>query len=226
MSITIPKHSVLPFEKSDLPTIAQFLADSKTTLTPNRFLWRDWPNHAAQLKHYTSHLQSVLDASYMTSLKVVEDETGEVVGHLVMTREKPAAEKSQTVKLEIDKESSENPWPNISDALIPEFADLIGKAAGELKKPVKDHEYLSLTHIYVRPSSRNKGIGSSLVYLFLETGKQAGLPVFVISEPQARPFFSKLGFTGKGHFDIDLSEHAPKNCGYGVFRLSGMTHEA
>jgi predicted N-acetyltransferase YhbS len=84
---------------------------------------------------------------------------------------------------------------------------------------------IALTHIYVKPSSRKRGIGSSLIGLCLEKGKQAGIPVFVCSEPQARQLYLGLGFRDTGFADIDLSQHGPEHCGFGVFRLSGMVFE-
>ena len=59
----------------------------------------------------------------------------------------------------------------------------------------------------------------------LERAKKEGLPVFLISEPQARDFFLSEGFLETGYVDIDLSRHAPPNCGYGIFRLTSMIFE-
>jgi hypothetical protein len=54
--------------------------------------------------------------------------------------------------------------------------------------------------------------------------KQKGLPLFVVSEPQARTFFVKLGFQDTHHVDMDLEKYAPEHCGFGNFRLSAMIY--
>jgi predicted N-acetyltransferase YhbS len=80
--------------------------------------------------------------------------------------------------------------------------------------------------MYVKPSSRRQGIGSGLVTLALQKAKEASVPCFISAEPQARPLYLKLGFKDTEHFDIDLREYVPENCGFGVFRISGMINSS
>ncbi|KAH8893671.1 hypothetical protein GQ53DRAFT_840042 [Thozetella sp. PMI_491] len=219
MPTTIPGHSILPITAADLPTHADNLRESKLNLSINRFLYKNWPNETAQSKQYSDAVKGALGNPDCESLKVIEDTTGEIVAQLFLTRMRPVEEKEPSSE---DKASTSNSAP---DYFVPEILAWVMEANAHINTPVKNREHLSVTEVYVRPSSRHQGIGSSLINLCLDRGKEAGLPVFAGTEPQARPFFLKLGFKDTGHFDIDLSKHAPENCGYGLFRLSGMIVE-
>jgi hypothetical protein len=75
---------------------------------------------------------------------------------------------------------------------------------------------IELTHIFVAPSHRKQGIGSSLVRLAADKAKATGLPLSVSSEPGASGFFLKHGFTETKHVDVDLSQWTPPNSEWGV----------
>jgi predicted N-acetyltransferase YhbS len=81
---------------------------------------------------------------------------------------------------------------------------------------------VDLTHIFVKPTYRRKGIGSQLVRIAVDKAAEAGIPFSVCSEPAAHDFFLKLGFKDTVHGDIDLRKWAPENSGFGNFRLYGM----
>ena len=84
---------------------------------------------------------------------------------------------------------------------------------------------VELTHIYVKPAYRRKGIGSQLVRIAVDKAAEAGIPFAVCSEPAAHDFFLKLGFKDIVHGDIDLRRWAPEHSGFGNFRLFGMVLE-
>lgn len=79
-----------------------------------------------------------------------------------------------------------------------------------------------MTHIYVKPAYRRKGIGSQLVQIAVDKAQEAGIPFSTTSEPAAHEFFLKLGFKDTKHGDIDLRKWAAENSGFGNFRLYGM----
>ncbi|KAF2501735.1 hypothetical protein BU16DRAFT_577817 [Lophium mytilinum] len=220
MSILLPGYSIHPITTPDIPTISSFVAASKLPLAINRFLFKDWPNEAIQLAHSTKAVEASFQASGSKLLKVVDDETGEIVGHLVTTR-KAGKEKVRRAEGEGVTKGG------VPEYIVPEVSERVMSAARELEGGVEGRgvDYLTLTHSYVRPSHRGRGIWSSLMKLLLEKGKQAGVPVFVCSEPQMRRSFLELGFEETGYVDIDLREWAEEKCGWGVFRLSGLVSE-
>ncbi len=79
-----------------------------------------------------------------------------------------------------------------------------------------------VTHMFVKPTYRRRGIGSELVRLGVERAEKAGIVLAVGAEPEARDFFLSLGFKDSKYFDVDLSQWAPKSSGFGVFRFTRM----
>lgn len=82
----IPNYSIAPITKDDIPAIGTFLFNSKLQLAINRFLITDWPNLPLQKPHYTGAIERALSDPDTTSLKVVNDITGEPVAHLFYTK--------------------------------------------------------------------------------------------------------------------------------------------
>lgn len=81
---------------------------------------------------------------------------------------------------------------------------------------------LELTHIYIKPSHRRRGICSELVQLAIKKAGEARIPLSVVSEPGAHYFFLNVGLKDSRYADIYLAKGAPKYTGLGVFRLTGM----
>lgn len=220
-------HSILPVTEADIPTISRFLAASKLKLAINRFLFKDWPNKSAQTAQYTSAIESSLKNPDVTSLKVVDDTTQEIIAHLGVTHRKPSLAKP---------EAGSN--RDVPPGMEPEVFWTVTRAIREINEETatidrigennvllgtpSTNSHPELTWIYVSTAHRKRGIGSELVRLASEKAKAAGLPLAVGSEPQAYGFFLKQGFKDTKHADIDLRRWAPDNCGFGVFRISGM----
>jgi len=72
-------YSILPLLESDLPTLAQFVQESKLGLTINRLLFKDWPNEAAQRENYSKAMESNFADPDAERFKVVDNESGLVV---------------------------------------------------------------------------------------------------------------------------------------------------
>jgi hypothetical protein len=79
-------YDILPLLLEDLPTLAHFVQESKLGLTVNRLLFKDWPNDAAQKANYSKAVESNFDNPLTERWKVIDNESGSTVGHLVLTR--------------------------------------------------------------------------------------------------------------------------------------------
>jgi hypothetical protein len=131
---SIPNHSVLPATSSDLPTIANFVRASKLSLTVNQFLYNDWPNEAAQLAQSTQAVEGGFRDPNSETFKVVNNSSGDIVGHLVLSRKTPEPEAA----------TKSNPHQGtVPDGMDPEFFAVIVKAASTIVEPMKDRDHLS-----------------------------------------------------------------------------------
>ncbi|KAG8627982.1 hypothetical protein KVT40_003855 [Elsinoe batatas] len=232
MSHTLsPNHSLLPTHRFDTPLLGQFLSASKLQLAINRFIFKSWPHSEKQLAHYTAQVESAYGDSQIASFKVVHDRSGEVVAHLVLTREEARgggegdADERNRDEGKGEEGDGKEGRPDVPEYLVPEPFFAVIDAAEEIEKEVEGRERLTLTWMYVRPESRRQGIGSGLVAFALETARKEGVPLVTAAEPQAYDFMKKRGFRDTKHVDFDLAKWAPSNSGYGVFRLSGLIAE-
>ena len=88
--MTTAKYSIFPANTADIPVLVELLYSLKTALTFNRVLFKHWPNEAAQKALYRTTLENTLaQISTTESLKAVDDETGEIIGYVAVTRESP-----------------------------------------------------------------------------------------------------------------------------------------
>ncbi|KAI0166585.1 hypothetical protein GGR57DRAFT_496847 [Xylariaceae sp. FL1272] len=147
-----------------------------------------------------------------TTLKVINIVSGLPVAHLVYTRAKTLTDSGDNAEGPIET----------PPGIVPEVYAAVVNAIGELKPSLDSEEYIDLTHIYVEPSSRGKGIGSELVKIAYDVAKEAGLPFSICAEPNFHSFFVNRGFRDVKHVDIDLTRWAAPTSGYGAFRLSRM----
>ncbi|KAF2737629.1 hypothetical protein EJ04DRAFT_510077 [Polyplosphaeria fusca] len=206
----LPHHSILPVTIDDVPTLGGFLASSKLQLAINRFLFKDWPNEAAQLANYTQAVGHGLSDPNVTSLKVVCHDSQEIVAHLGLSLRQGTAKGAP---------GDEMPVP---DAMVPDVFYAVTDAIQSLNQGIANKDHMELTWIFVKPSARNQGIGTELVQAAIKKAQEAALPLLFNSEPPVHGFFLKLGFAETKTVDIDLSKWAPPYCGWGLFRLSAM----
>lgn len=80
-----------------------------------------------------------------------------------------------------------------------------------------------LTHIYVVPTHRLRGIGVRMIQSYIEKTTVVKLSSFFDCTPAAHDFFLAVGFKDTGYHEIDLAQWAPPFSGFGPFRLYGMT---
>jgi len=89
-------YSILPILEPDLSTLAALVQESKLPLTVNRLLYKDWPNEAAQRAQCIKTIENSFKNPDQERFKVVEKETGTMVGHIVLTRKTPSEDKVTT----------------------------------------------------------------------------------------------------------------------------------
>ncbi|KAI1380508.1 hypothetical protein F4677DRAFT_441822 [Hypoxylon crocopeplum] len=217
---SIPDHSILPIVEGDEPTLTDFLLASKLQLAINRFVFKDWPAEAAQRANYGAAVHSGLQNPETTSLKVVHEESGEIVAHLFLTRRNKSSDAEKPSNS--DKTDEKGSQSETADALVPAVVGAVTAAIKELEPEAIEGDYFEITHIYVKPSSRRRGIGTQLIQLCRERAQVAGVPLTICAEPNHHDFFLKRGFREAKHVDIDLRQWAAENSGYGVFRISRM----
>ncbi|KAL4884886.1 acyl-CoA N-acyltransferase [Aspergillus karnatakaensis] len=210
-----PDYTIRPFQPSDLAQSTEILYNAKLGLTINRLLYKNWPNAAAQRQNYRSTLEN-LDPATMESLTVVDNDTGEVVGHITVTRKNPSA---LEVKKDIDTTSA---GPQIPDYFDPEVLAAVQATAAKLDKQFHDLDHLELTYIIVKSEHRGREIGARLMEHVFNKSRSLGVPIALVSEPQVLDFFLRQGFRERKYVDIDLAQWAPANSGFGDFRLTGM----
>ncbi|KAL4799540.1 acyl-CoA N-acyltransferase [Aspergillus venezuelensis] len=211
-------YTIRHFEKADVAATGELLYQSKLKLTINRLLFKDWPNAEIQRQNYTSTLQN-LDPNIMESLTVIDEKSGEVVGHLTITRKKPAPEQAQTSETDGVEDARAQKIP---DFFNPNVLKAVQEACMELDKPMADVDHLDLTFIIIHPDHRGRGLGKRLMEHLFNHSKALGIPIAVGGEPQVYDYFKKQGFKDVNHVDFDLAQWAPPHSGFGMFRLAGL----
>jgi hypothetical protein len=84
--------SIFPITAADLPVLAQFIFASNLPQPTNQFLFKNWPNENAQLSLYRSGFEQTLADPETEMLKVVDQETGEMIASLILNRKLPSAD--------------------------------------------------------------------------------------------------------------------------------------
>ncbi|EEU41578.1 uncharacterized protein NECHADRAFT_54033 [Fusarium vanettenii 77-13-4] len=208
--------SILPVASSDLPMLSEFVHSSKLCLTINRLLYLNWPNDAAQKPQYRRAVESSFNNDNVQCLKAVDEESNELVGYLVLTPKTPVeARKDSEIGSDVEEQS-------VPEGMHAGVLSAVNSAAAEINRETDSLDHLELTYIYVKPSHRQKGIGSLLLQEAFSRADAAHVPLALCSEPAAYTFYKNRGFQDTKHVDIDLRLWAPPYTGFGIFRLSGM----
>ncbi|KAL3461728.1 acyl-CoA N-acyltransferase [Aspergillus heterothallicus] len=210
-----------PFTPAHIPETAELLFTAKLGLTINRLLFKNWPNETVQRQHYTAVLEDT-SASGIESLSVVDEVSGQVLGHLSITWRKPAGLESEDPKEESERKIR-GELSEVPAFFDPEVLAAVQAAVVELGKGLEELDHLAITYIIVHPSHRGRGIGTALMNYVFEKAKALGIPITISSEPQVHKFFKKHGFQDtKRNVDFELEKWAPPFSGFGTFRLAGM----
>jgi hypothetical protein len=129
--MSVPNHSLFPVAGSDLPTLASFLLSCKQALTINRLLFQNWPNDAAQKPLYTAAVGGGHSDPSVDDFKIVDDESGDLVGYLALTRKRPSVKEPPAEKENGDGKQS------IPEGLHPlvfaEVMKAVTEIAGEME---------------------------------------------------------------------------------------------
>ncbi|KAI0424387.1 hypothetical protein F5Y09DRAFT_324553 [Xylaria sp. FL1042] len=218
----VPNYSVVPATEDDIPILGDFLQDSKLQLAINRFLILDWPNFPFQKAHYTNAIKGGLSNPRTTSLKVIDNTSGKLVAQLVYTKKVSPPGEGESSTTEGNGGEANNEVPV---GIVPDVYWAVMDAVKELEPNLETDEYIELTHMYVEPSSRRRGIGSRLLQIVEEAAAAENLPLTLFAEPNHHDFFVGHGFRDVKDVDIDLRKWAAPLSGYGVFRVSRMIFE-
>ncbi|KAI1303869.1 hypothetical protein F5Y03DRAFT_407170 [Xylaria venustula] len=218
----IPNHSVAPVTKDDIPTVSGFLQDSKLHLAINRFLIKDWPNLSFQNVNYTRAIEGSLSNPEATSLKVVDDTSGQIVAYICYTKRPSGPVKNEKLDPEGDESQTNEEIPA---GFVPDVYRAVMNADRELEPNLDTDEYISLTYLYVEPSSRRQGIGSWLFQIAQDAAVSQKLPLTLFSEPDPHEFFVNRGVRDVKKVDIDLRKWAAPMSGYGLFRVTRMVRD-
>lgn len=140
--MTSEKYTIRPFEAVDIAATGELLYTQKLGLTINRLLFKNWPNEEVQRKNYTSTLAN-LDPATMEPLTVVENASGEIVGHLTMTRKKPAPKDEGPSNGSGSGNGKEEEIPNHFN---PDVLSTVMKVANELDAVMKDTDHIGTFH--------------------------------------------------------------------------------
>jgi hypothetical protein len=81
--------SIVPISERDFPILTEFIYSSKLSLAINSFLYEDWPNEATQKPIYRQAVESSFSNLTSLCLKAVHQESGDIIGYLVLTRKRP-----------------------------------------------------------------------------------------------------------------------------------------
>lgn len=124
-------YTLRPVQPSDAAVLGDILYTSKIALTVNRLLFKDWPNEAVQRQSYTSTIEG-LDDSMAGSVSVVDNNSGEVVGLLALTRRRPVAEKPKNGQKKPPAESAKPIFFNaeVLDAGLAAVGELFQETKG------------------------------------------------------------------------------------------------
>jgi ribosomal protein S18 acetylase RimI-like enzyme len=225
-------HSILPVTDADLGIIGDLVHSCKLELTINRLLFYNWPNDDAQKPQYAAAVQRGFNNPSAECYKAVDDESGEILGYVIFTRNRPTG-----------TEQSKEEEQDVPRGVKPEVLSAVNNAAAEIWNDTPNTDHFSmkerswapivgsggfanwaieLVYLCVRVSNRRRGIASQLVRQCSDKAKAEGVPIVVMAEPAAYEFYSQLGFRETKHVDIDLRQWAPPNTGFGNFRLYGM----
>jgi hypothetical protein len=134
MSTSSPSYTLTPFSPTHIPQTSELLFTSKLGLTINRLLFKNWPNEAVQRRNYSSVLES-LPRSGVEALSVLDEDSGEVLGHLCITRKRAVEKKEENKGEEKAVEEQEVP-----DFFNPEVLSAVQAAVSELSSGLSvDH---------------------------------------------------------------------------------------
>lgn len=132
--MSAPNYPILSVSEADLPTIAGFVRASKLQLAINRFLIKDWPNDAVQLAQSTNAVQSSFKDPLVTFAKAVDEKSGDIVGHLVLTRRKGGAAEAPAGH----EDESQNTPPGLEHEVLSTVTKMIKDL---------DKEWIGIDHI-------------------------------------------------------------------------------
>ncbi|KAJ5917887.1 hypothetical protein N7454_010262 [Penicillium verhagenii] len=206
-------YAIYPVISSDLPALGNLIHAAKLALSINRLIFLNWPNEKLQSSLYSQAVRTGYENPAAECFKAVDNETGEIIGYIVLTRKTPESK---------DKNSQGDVEQTVPDGLNPPLLAEVTNATKQIAEVVSDKHRLDVVYICVKPAFQRRGVGSTLIQLGVDRAKAEDISLAVCAEAPSIPFFEKLGFKETVHVDMELRKYAPANSGFGIFRLAGM----
>ncbi|OAL32312.1 hypothetical protein AYO22_00334 [Fonsecaea multimorphosa] len=131
---------ICPVSSSDLPLLSDLVHTCKLALPINRLLFKDWPNDAAQRPLYAAAVESAFKDELAVCLKAVDEGSGDVLGHVALTRKRPPTESTET-QLPSSQGSGGEKQQDISEFFNPDLLSAISNAVSEIAKETEEVDH-------------------------------------------------------------------------------------
>jgi ribosomal protein S18 acetylase RimI-like enzyme len=156
-------YSIHPIDTIDVPVLVELLYSLKSTLAFNRAVFKNWPNEAAQKALYRATIENTFAPTSETeSLKAVDDETGDIIGYVAVSRESPIAQTPTPNEQEKQSQHSNAEGPGVEvaveqeqgqteedlSAFNPGVYDAVVKACLELQRGVETCDHFGMDTIF------------------------------------------------------------------------------
>ncbi|EXJ67323.1 uncharacterized protein A1O5_09336 [Cladophialophora psammophila CBS 110553] len=185
--MTHPKQSIRPVSSLDLPLLSDLVHTGKLALPINRLLFKDWLNDAAQKPLYAAAAEAAFKDEQLECLKAVDEGSGDILGHLSLTRKRPDSEFKEGQPTPDEEAELGKQQQDIPEFFNPDVLSAVSNAVAEIPEQLEGLDHFEPT--YIKPPNRRRGIGSQLVHVRLERAKAKGIPLVVCSEPAAARLF-------------------------------------
>ncbi|KAF8849122.1 acyl-CoA N-acyltransferase [Acephala macrosclerotiorum] len=153
----------------------------------------DWNTKAVEVE-IGACLESNVEAE---ALKVVDEESGEIVGYAVWGWSEKAISRVLRVKETLPLPPGCN--TNLRETYLSLLNDM--EAKHQPKEP-----FYELLELATHPSYQRRGIGSQLVNYGLEKAERDGKKVYLSAAPKGVPVYAKLGFGEVGRLEFALGK--------------------
>jgi len=86
---------------------------------------------------------------------------------------------------------------------------------------LRDLIYADLGSIAVKLSAQARGVGSAMLHAGMQRADKEGLLIWLEATPAGHPVYEHFGWKTVDSVEIDLSDFAGKDKGYGVYKYWG-----
>lgn len=131
-----PSKTAVAVQAADLEDIIDLVISSKNALTISMLLVKDYPNPSARRQTTEPAVKGSFNDPACTNLKVVDDQTGELLGSITFKRNTPLESKPESTTNEVDKPASKPEFFN-ADVL-----DMVMEGVGRILASVVGRDFI------------------------------------------------------------------------------------